>query len=617
MIRLGKNAFGLQARDNQDTLIKMSEAYGEFYNNTLERFERSEKAFKYLMPDSGWDEDLKAELLNAGVPALSINILLPRALRILGQELKIRDEIKFVPPIHMQDGTPGVANTIFEWIESKQGLSKRLARVFAYALIGDLGGYGEWVWDTTEDPRGVPCFEDLSSFYVFRDTRASIQKQRQWRFIGKSWWMTPEEIYAEFPEKEDEIREALRPVDQTHEYSVLSDQLMGYDGAYINNREIFVDTKNRMYRIIEMQEKVQKKKIVAENRFNGNIKVLESRDEAVFINERFPDMFKFDSKFVDRIYTHTSVGDYVHIDTQENEVQNGMFSILGMEGIEFGEANTGLITQGLDMQEGYNKARTAILHIMHSIATSGWMYEDGSLDEEMMDIIHNQGARTGLALRYKNGHQKPEKILPNTPPNAEYMQAQSYNDDLTKITSIGDDQLGQQQYASQAAALNEQKVQNSMTTLEPLFESFKDFKKRVGQYGWELCKAMITGPRLIEFVDQNKEAQRIILNQVSEGRKLNEVAGNFHVIVVAAQDTQTQRRLKFAEASQMAAVMPPDLVYWPYMIETMEFIPPDTREEWKQHIYSRMGPPPEQIDGLLQQLSDGATAASAPMPGNF
>jgi len=290
------------------------------------------------------------------------------------------------------------------------------------------------------------------------------------------------------------------------------------------------------------------------------------------------------------------------LQSAENEVQNGMFSIIGMGGFEFAEKNIGLIGQTHDQQEGYNKTKSTILHLMHSMASTGWQYEDGALDPEQEENLVKNGSAAGLILKNKQGRPAPTKIQPSIPPNAEWMLANGYVEDLTMITSIGDDQLGQQQFSDQSAKLNEQKVGNSMLTLEPLFRSLKKFKKKVGIYGWDLVKAKMKGPRMLNFLNQNSEPQSIIVNQVVNGQTLNEVTGDHQVMVVPAPDTETQRRQKFAELTTLAAGMPPNLVKWDLVIENAEFMDPQDKSDWMEFINQQQGPPPGDQAEIINSL---------------
>lgn len=599
----GKNSFALEAKNNEDRLRYMANNYITWKSVFNEAFQDSEKSYKYVYGDS-WDTTLKAQLIKAGLPVLDINIMLPRLLRILGQERKTRGKIRFVPYQQMDATSTNVANGVFDWVENTKGLNRHIAKMFADLLIGDLGGWGEWVWSTASNYMGEPVFRHINPFYIFRDPNYEFDDQfDKWRFVGKSYWEDLDVIIQQFPEKSDELMAVLQPISREVEFEDMYSQDHGLNGGYMENRDEFVWEKGRMFRMLEMQERVQTRALALINPANGKKVTVEMKDRDVIphILSQQPHLVVVEEN-IDKIYTHTSVGDYVYLGSAENEVQNGRFSIIGMAGLTFNQKNQGLMRHLWGSQEGYQKTKSTILHIMHTMAASGWMYEDQSLSPEMEEVLRTNGAAAGLNIRYEKNSQKPEKIKPNIPANNEWMLADGYLRDATIISSVGDDQLGQQQFAGEAAALNEKKVQNAMLTLEPFFESLDEGKKQIGAFGWALARKKMKGPRLLSFVDDRGNGHSMMVNERVGDAIINPVDGDFHATIVLGSDTETHQREKIVEAKAAIEMMPPDLVYWPYIVENLEYIDPDTQSKWLNHIHTRMGPPPEELQNLVDGL---------------
>lgn len=606
---LRKDSFALQAKDDQDRLSYMGQSFVSFHELFKPKMDLSEKCFRYVWGDS-WDANLKKLLKEAGLSVETANILLPRVLRILGEEDIIKTQIKAVAPVNSEGIAQPIANAIFEWMEYEHSINDVFSNILTYALIGDIGGYGEWVWDRSNNIMGEPVFRGVNAFQCYRDPNKSFLNQRKWDFVGKSFWATPEAMVRDFPDKEEQIYKTLNPLD--HE-SAMADigsyEWAALDGGYVDNRDLFTQHnagKGRLYRILEQQERVYEPGFVAVNPVNGKTIKVFKEDEIRRIKFNFPEIVA-ERTLVERIYTHTSIGDYVHLQSKPNDVQNGWFSLLGMGGYEFAEKNFSLVSQGLDLQESYNKTKSTIMHIMNTMASSGWMYEKGSLSEEAKLHLEKNGSKAGFQLEYENGAlSKPEQLRPPSPPSAHWISAESHENDLSKVFSIGPDQLGRQEFSNEAAALNEQKVQNSMVTLNPLFRNFKRYKKIVGQYGWDLCKQKMHGTRILDYIDHNRQAQRVILNQVINGQTLNSVSGDFQFMIVNAPDTETQRRLKFAEMRDAAAMIPGEFIPMELIVQNLEYIDPEDKKMWVEYIRSLRGPSVDERSQLLSQLEFAA-----------
>lgn len=76
----------------------------------------------------------------------------------------------------------------------------------------------------------------------------------------------------------------------------------------------------------------------------------------------------------------------------------------------------GMVDNGIGPQETLNKSVSQYVHIVNTMANSGWMVQQNSLSNMRTEDLEEDGAKSGLVLEYKVGANKPEKIKPNDVP---------------------------------------------------------------------------------------------------------------------------------------------------------------------------------------------------------
>ncbi len=76
----------------------------------------------------------------------------------------------------------------------------------------------------------------------------------------------------------------------------------------------------------------------------------------------------------------------------------------------------GMVDNAISPQEVLNKAASQFVHILNSMANSGWIVQENSLVNMQATDLEDDGSKTGLILEYKKGFDKPEKIQPNQIP---------------------------------------------------------------------------------------------------------------------------------------------------------------------------------------------------------
>lgn len=601
--------FAKRAVNNQELLNHISLTTVNALNAWRTRRNDTEKAFSYAEHGSWeYNSDLKDELTDKNIPTLKINIIFPRLQRILGYEQELRGRIVASSMKKEGDIDADIATKLLDWTNQVGDNSRdeEISEAFKWAVVGEMGGFIEIRWDTEQDILGVPVIEHVPSLYILPDPAFPLYHVRKHRFIIKTFWMSLDQVLAQFPGKTDEIKMILGNFTETYDWRrILQDWWQSIRGAGEELRHEFVDTKEDMIRVIEMQErrKIQEtniidsatgevidgvtekvadmsSRIMAGNALGENDKL--SNEEFLGLQmmmQRQAPWAKI-RRTRDEVWTHTSLADYVLLQSMPNEVQNGMFSIIPLAGYDYGGKNFGLVKQLFGVQEEVELARSAELHILHTTAASGYIYEKQMLDQEMKERLESKGASAGLIIELEPGGMgRFQKIQPNTPPSGEIARSDRALRDADIISSIGEGELGRAEPGKESGILHRQRVQQSMITLKTLFANLDRTKKMLGRYLLDLMQAKLQPGRVIAIIGKDNQVEEVT---VGDSLKF----GKWDIKVAIGTNTDTQRLQRLLEIDSLLQRMPTELIPFHLVIDLLDW---PEKEEWKQYIMQRLG----------------------------
>ncbi len=590
--------YGERAIANRDKIYEVCRTYERLLEAWAPAREQTKENFRFA-EGNAWDETKEAQLKAAGLPALKINLIWPRLLRIHGQEIQIRKKIQAVPrKADVEDGAI-LANDVFDWVEWTSKMQDQFSFAFMHAIIGELGGWIEVRWNTDKDPLGVPEVRAWNPFFILDDPTVGIYDLRHKQVIIKSYMATFEEIVSMFPDKEEEMSKVMswrkdfsfREQITTWWQRITGSQAMMHDDL-INERE-------GTFRIIEMQKRVPKHKIIATNVMNGVQQEI-SKEAAAMLRDH-PDIVVIERKY-DEIRTLTTAADLVLLQDEPNEVQNGYFSIFPVAGFTVAEKSWGLVQQLKGPQEELNKARSAILHILSSVASSGWQVPEGSLDDAELAKLEQYGANPRYIQIYNRAAGKPEKILPNMPPSGEMLRADQARIDMEMISSIDKGELGLDA-GQESGVLHRQKVQQAMLTLEPFFRNVDLTKEFVGEYILDLMRRKMhelkSGVRVIP-VPRKDETRGLRFDNVQISAQ--DLEDEYAIVVKPGFDSDLQRFRILAMLTELERGMPPELVPWHLKIKYTD-LPENDKTEYIEWVKGRLGPSPAEQQKIAQQLA--------------
>lgn len=595
------------SQDENKVLTRNRDVYFKLLERWRTRRTESELSFQFLKGIQ-WEKKITDDLDNAGLPWLTLNIMLPIFLRIIGAERQGRSKLKAVP---LKDATMEIGDIftkLFDWIEHRSDMADEFGKAFATTVIGDIMGWVECVYSHEFDPLGEPRLRFVNPFFVLLG-ECEREDLSDCRELIKTFMITKEELKDLFPEHADELDARLKRGSKNF-LARINDSLKEKFGAEKHREEEFRDERLGLYRVVELYERNTQEEIFTIDDDNNLIKL--KPGEAEKLKTEQPER-KIRRKKKEIITVTTTAANLVVLQPKTPlKLQNGSFPLFPVWGLNFDGDNMGLARHLRSPQEEYNKARSSELHILNTTANSGWHVPD-DMDEEEVNKLESRGGMSGLILKYRS--QKAEKILPNQIPPGMVNRAREARDDAQFISSVSENSLGRRESSGESGKLFQSRVEEFLSTLATFFLNLRKTQKRVGIYFIDMIQQNMRTERVIQITGADGQLEDITLNQTIPFTdiKLNDVSiGKFGVTVEASPTTQIARRELVNLLVQTLQYAPPEVapVIVKTIFEKLE-IPEKERMEIVQQLQSLIPPSAaEQLQGqqLAEQLNEPAQA---------
>lgn len=578
--------FAKKATDNKDLLAHISLTYVNALNAWRVRRQDTEKAFAYAEGGSfsySGNANIVAALTKQEIPTLKIPIIFPRIQRILGYEQELRGRIIAQSTHEEGDEEANIATLLLDWANqaSDSTRDEEISAAFQWAVVGEMGGWIEIDWNTRRDILGIPTYRCIPALYVLADPAFPLYHVHDHRYVIKHMPMRLDQVVAQFPGKKQEIETMFGNLLGIPSWQrMIQDSWAAIRGVGEILRDEFIDFKENMVRVVEIQERRTVTETTLVNVATGE-QIAGLPDEQIKMMAASNPQLLPITRERDEIWTHTSLADYVLLQSVKNRVQNGMFSLIPLAGYDYGGKNSGLVSKLFGVQEEVELARSAELHILHTSAASGYIYEKDALDADMKERLESRGASAGLIIETEpGGFNRFKKLEPNFPPAGEITRADRAMRDADVISSIGEGELGRPE-GSESGILQRQRVAQAMITLKTLFANLDRTRRLIGRYTLDLLEVELMVDRIPLILGEKVVGLDQVVN---ENGKLG--FGKYKAMIEVGANTDTQRLQRLLEVDSVVSKMPPDLVPYHLIIDLLDW--PD-KGEWKKYIEQRLG----------------------------
>lgn len=225
-----------------------------------------------------------------------------------------------------------------------------------------------------------------------------------------------------------------------------------------------------------------------------------------------------------------------------------------------------VVTPLKDLQREINKRRSQLVHILNTLAKSGWIVAKGSTD---IGVLKREGAKNGFVLEWDpaSGGTKPEQIVPSPPSHGHILTENMAEDDMKKVSGANTDLLGQATQRGEPGVVLTLRQRQGQVVLEPLFDNFRISEQLLGGmlttiitksklYSLEEIINILDIP-LPEDVETVAEQERVYKKIVRVARLFEKPdQKRFNIKTAVRPDSPTKRMTDFAELMEIASLYP-------------------------------------------------------------
>lgn len=556
-----------------------------------------------------WDTAIKQTLDSQNRPHQTINLILSTVNAVIGEYIKSRQDISFVPQGKgANQDTAKALRFLFKQIALNNDSEVNEKQMFADGLIQDRGYMYYWM-DFSDSTEGELREMVLDPTDVILDPGAKEYNPETWSEVYISRWMTPEEIGAYYgPEYKNKVD--LAAAAGTFGHDSLEWEAPNFSGDHYNSEIFFQSSEEEVkrvkrVRVIERQYKKLVRTAFFVDTTTGDMRRVpegwSDEETAEFLQKLQGEvtlMWKPERRIhicvtADRVLLHSDWSIF------------NKFSIIPYFPFFRRGRPFGLVRNLVDPQDMLNKVTSQELHVVNTTANSGWIFRTGSLVNMDADDLAAQGSKTGLVLEWQ-GEVPPEKIQPNQVPTGLDQISAKAGVYFREISGVNEAMMGQGRSDS-SKALDAQR-QGGLVQQEIIFDHLDYTRKLRAKFILEAVQMYYTETRLLTIFEKNEDGdeiqQELPINQPQE--QFNPVTmeaieqikndltlGEYSVAITSIPRRDTYDEALFEQLVKMReiGVQLPDHV----LIESSQL--PDRKEvsETVKQIQGLAAPTPEEI----------------------
>jgi hypothetical protein len=264
----------------------------------------------------------------------------------------------------------------------------------------------------------------------------------------------------------------------------------------------------------------------------------------------------------------------------------------------------GIVRAVIDPQRWANKWLAQSLHIVNTSAKSGWIYEDGAIEDarKFEEDIAKAGSNVKVAAGALTGGRIREKVPPPFPQAFDRL-LQFAVAAIPDVTGINREMLGTVD-REQAGILEAQRKQASQAVLAPLFDSLRRYFKEEGRL-------------LLVFVQKYVPPDQMIRITMPDGRPENVAmamlpdASTYDIIVDQAPSSPNQKMEVWQNLQPMLPAMM-KTVPGPVLLKLLKFSPlPESVVKEIEEEVAKMAQQPKAPDPAIEKIKADIEAQQA------
>lgn len=511
-----------------------------------------------------WTAEDKAALAAGKRPALTINKVLITLASVLGEQIETRSEITLRPRTGAPTGNAEILTKVFRFMSDQNQLNWVRSEVFADGAVQSRGYYDVRL-DFEKNVAGDVKITKLNPKNVLPDPDADEYDPDQWNDVIVSTWMTADDI-AIYYNREDaeELRQRAESA-WVYGFDSIDDGMdrFGGNSTIIANLSTDIRAASRSIRVIERQHReLVKRKYFVNPRTGMKLPIPDEYDQATIAGVAETGGLLVTDDVGKRIRWTVTADDFVLFD--EWSPYSHFTVVPYFPFFRYGRT-IGLVENLLDPQELLNKTLSQELHVVNTMANSGWKVRTGALQNLSLEELEEVGAKTGLVLEVNGDPEKDiVKITPNAIPSGLERISFKAEGFIKSISGRGDSVMGLDRADVSGKAIGEKK-ESSDATLRKALDNLERSDWLLARGILDIIQQYYTDPRILNITkdDLTGEMETVNVNMPDPetGEVLNDLSlGAYDIVVVSQAAKRTLEESQFEQAIGMRelGIMIPD-----------------------------------------------------------
>lgn len=444
---------------NKDSVItKVINLRNESIDGWKQARLQSETVAKYLQHIHYSDAELK-DAIKFSKPALRYNLLVAKLQTLRGNEANYRKDTQIVAQYDTQANVIKVLNDNYTAIKENENLEAKLSVVFADAICYPLAGWLKRA--IVLDELGYPTFsyriQDNFGVHPDPEFREFDLSDCQW--IVHDEWMTIEQIKSKY---------RVTVGDKQDWWNAVVGKL---DAISLSKSEDTEYKKGDRYLVCELQERVY---------LDGFVVSIDNSEEYEILSEAETKKLKLNHKIdlikpaqLTRIHYTTVIpfsDDIVLLD-KDYPYPTSRFSLFACFCYNINmrkSEQTSAMYISCDIQDRINKGMNQQVDYVTQMLGSPWHVP--SYERTAIETLKTRGHLPGTVVEYTSANNFAHREYPAQVPAGILQTVEVDVSFLDSITHINPAMEGRSEKSGEANALYENKLNQSMTSINPYFE---------------------------------------------------------------------------------------------------------------------------------------------------
>lgn len=517
----------------------------------VEKSRKCEEFFAGLQ----WDPQVLAELRDQRRPGLTINKILGTLSSILGEQIDLRSEIAYKSRYGAPSSNADVLTKLFRFFSDRNQLDWKRSEMFADGGITSRG-YLDLRMNFERSITGDPQISNMNPRCVIPDPDASEYDPDEWLDVITTRWLAVDHIGMLYNMKD---ADALR-VRGTGQWAYGYDSIdwvrdrFGGPSPMMGPISPEDDHLTRSIRVIDRQYRVLTKVKSFINVRNGDKKRIPEtwdRNKIALQVQASAGLLVVDESQGFRIRWTVTADDFVLHD-EWSPYQH--FTIVPyFPYFRYGRT-IGFVENLIDPQELLNKTTSQELHVVNTMANSGWKIKKNSLQNMTVDELEQYGAKSGVVIELMDVADA-EKIQPNQIPQGLDRLSQKGENYIKSVSMRGDAQMGMTRADVSADQIEANNAFSDVGLRKPM-DNLKRSDHILARNLLALVQEYVTDPRVMEIThnELTGEQQEIRINwpDPTTGELQNDVSmGEYDITVISQPAKQTMEDSQFEQAAYL------------------------------------------------------------------